>query len=133
MSNDGDSLIQYTKYSDIDQSYANDNMKDKLACFVSSRNTMQMAKMFVRTKVAPAFVQFNDLVKTFKDVIAECEDAKCGERAEGYEQILTKIGFHREGENMVINNPCNDTILRILHQFKSQVYVVVDHHGLYKA
>lgn len=108
LSSDGDSLIQYAKYSDIDQSHANDNMMDKLACFVSSRNTMQMAKMFVRTKVVPAFVQFNDLVKTFKDVIAECEDAKCGERAEGYEQILTKIGFHREGENMVINKLCRN-------------------------
>ena len=83
-------------------------MKDNLACFISSGNTIQMAKMFVRTHIVPAFVQFNDLVKTFKDVVAECEDAKCGERAEGVQEILTKIGFHREGENMVINKLCRN-------------------------
>ena len=104
----GQPLVQYAKYSDIDQSYANSDVKDNLACFISSGNTIQMAKMFVRTHIAPAFMQFNDLVKTFKDVVAECEDAKCGERAEGVQEILTKIGFHREGENMVINKLCRN-------------------------
>ena len=65
-------------------------MKDKLACFVSSRNTIQMAKMFVRTKVAPAFVEYNNLVKEFKDAISECENEKCGEHAEGVQEIYTK-------------------------------------------
>ena len=108
LSQEGDSLIQYTKYFDIDQSHANDNMKDKLACFVSSRNTMQMAKMFVRTKVAPAFVEYNNLVKEFKDAISECENEKCDAHAEGVQEILTKIGVHRESENMVINKICRN-------------------------
>ena len=98
----------YAKYSDIDQSYASSDKKDDLACFVSNGHTIQMAKMFVRTKVAPAFVEFNNLIKTFKDAISECENEKCDERAEGVQEILTKIGFHREGGNMVINKLCRN-------------------------
>ena len=104
----GEPLIEYAKYSDIDQSYASSDKKYDLACFVSSGHTIQMAKMFVRTKVAPAFVEFNNLIKTFKDAISECENKKCDERAEGVQEIFTKKGFHREGGNMVINKLCRN-------------------------
>ena len=67
-----------------------------------------MAKMFVRTKIVPAFTDYNEIFKRFRDTIAECGNEKCDARAEGIQEILTKIGFHREGENMVINKLCRN-------------------------
>ena len=84
------------------------NDANNLVCIISKTNIRQMAKMFVRTKIIPAFADHNDIFKRFRYAIAECGNKKCDERAEGVEEILTKIGFHREGENMVINKLCRN-------------------------
>ena len=104
LSNDGEQLVQYAKHADVSPNAGND--ANNLVCIISKTNIRQMAKMFVRTRVVPAFADYNDIFKRFRDIIAEC--AECGERAEGVQEILTKIGFHREGKNMVINKLCRN-------------------------
>ena len=105
---EGRSLIQYAKHNSVLKNQNDEKLKDNLVSFVSKKHPRQMAKMFVRTKIVPAFADYDDIFKRFRDAIAECENKKCDERAEGVEEILTKIGFHREGENMVINKLCRN-------------------------
>jgi hypothetical protein len=106
LSSDGEQLVQYAKHADVSSNAGND--ANNLVCIVSKTNIRQMAKMFVRTKIVPAFADYDDIFKRFGDTVVECENEKCDEHAEGIQEILTKIGFHREGENMVINKLCRN-------------------------
>ena len=85
----GESLVEYTKYSSM---LKNHKFKNNLVSFVSKDNARQMAKMFVRTRVIPAFDCYNEIVKSFKDITAKCQNSNCNEEATGSDEILTKFG-----------------------------------------
>ena len=92
LSKEGEPLIQYAKHISILKNKKNDQLKDNLVCFVSKMNTRQMAKMFVRTKIIPAFADYNKLVKHFVNVTIQCENSNCTESATGTDEILTRFG-----------------------------------------
>ena len=57
-----------------------------------------MAKMFVRTKIVPAFDAYNKIVKELTDITVQCQNQECNDVAIGTDEILTKFGVEvKEG------------------------------------
>ena len=88
----GESLIQYEKHNSILRNQKNDQLKNNLVSFISKKHPRQMAKMFVRTKVVPAFDSYRKIVKAFTDITIQCQNQGCNEVATGTDEILTKFG-----------------------------------------
>ena len=89
IADNGESLIQYGTYSSM---LKNHQFKNNLVFFVSKDDLRQMAKIFVRTRIIPAFDSYNKIVKSFKDITAKCKNSNCLEEATGSAEILTKFG-----------------------------------------
>jgi len=95
---EGESLVQYAKYSDMSSNTDITTSKNFLVSLISKRQTIEMAKAFVRTKVVPAFVSVNEIVKKFKDITANCQTNTCDTTASGPTEILTKFGVYFDGK-----------------------------------
>lgn len=101
---DGNPIVQYAKYSDIQNS--DDKFKNNMVCFVSKKDIIQMAKIFVRTKIVPAFESYNIIAKALHDVSIKCQNEDCSVEATGYSEILTKFGVHFDGNKPQANLLC---------------------------
>ena len=106
----GEQAIQYAKFSDIFPNFEDDTLKNKLVCIVSKLKTTQMAKIFVRTKVVPAFESFNVGAKAFNDIIIHCQGNTCDTEASNFSEILTKFGFHFEDKKPHVNLLCKNCV-----------------------
>lgn len=104
----GEQAIQYAKFSDIYPNFEDDALKNNLVCIVSKRSPLMMAKIFVRTKVVPAFESLNAGAKALNDLIVHCQSNTCDAEASNFSEILTKFGFHFEDKKPKVNLLCKN-------------------------
>jgi len=109
LTEDSKPLVQYAKHSEV----ISDSSEDNLVCQISQRNVTQMAKMFVRTKIVPAFASWEKAIKDLKKNISaaqdeqiKCSNKKCNTIAEETLEIITKFGTHEENGKFVPNSLC---------------------------
>ena len=106
LNREGEPLIQYAKFSDIYPDFKDNTLKGNLVCIISKRSPLEMTKIFVRTKVVPAFEYLDTIARDCKDIFVNCQGNGCDTTASGPAEILTKFGVYFVGKKPKPRETC---------------------------
>ena len=106
LNREGEPLIQYAKFSDIYPDFKDNTLKGNLVCIISKRSPLEMTKIFVRTKVVPAFEYLDTIARECKDIFVNCQGNGCDTTASGPAEILTKFGVYFVGKKPKPRETC---------------------------